>query len=250
MTTPTASTLPSTYPWIVAIHDRHHGHSVYAGFDDFEDAQDSAEDFGPTAKIQAAWGAEGLADWTPEPTAPFITSTKWGSAHNCTLDYSNGDTVKVSGRRKPAGSAATRYRAIGGHTGHSYPGVSVHDTVAALGGEAYPVETFKVGDGATVCGYSDRRAYTVTAVSPSGKTITMQRDTATLLNASGSGEDDALVVTPGGFAAHTEGTQRYSYTPNPTGHTMQARLGNKSLTWKCSHGRVKAGRFEHYDYNF
>jgi hypothetical protein len=38
---------------------------------------------------------------------------------------------------------------------------------------------YKIGDGVTLCGYSDRSAYTVIAVT--AKTITIQRDKATLL---------------------------------------------------------------------
>ena len=40
--------------------------------------------------------------------------------------------------------------------------------------------TPKVGDGATVCHYSDRTACTVIKVSPSGKTIHLREDVATL----------------------------------------------------------------------
>jgi len=112
---------------------------------------------------------------------------------------------------------------------------------------------FKVGDGATELLYSDAHAYTVIAVSKNGRIITMQRDKATLLNGADSGEPDALKFTPGGFAAHCEGTPRYSYERDPEGGIIKAslRINNKWRRQNCtSSGRVIAGRHEHYDYNF
>jgi len=124
---------------------------------------------------------------------------------------------------------------------------------------------YKVGDGATLCGWSDRHAYTVIAVTP--QSITLQRDKATLLNGFNSGEPDALIMTPGGFAGHTEGTQRYSYEPNPNGEICVARMKKKlRKVWtegedgkysyvthphfmNCS-STVVPGRSENYDYNF
>jgi hypothetical protein len=48
---------------------------------------------------------------------------------------------------------------------------------------------------------------------------------------------------------HTDGVQRYAYTPNADGATIKIRLG-KSKQWKSRHGSVVAGRSEFYDYNF
>ncbi len=131
---------------------------------------------------------------------------------------------------------------------------------------------FSVGDGATLCGYSDRTAYTVIAVTAS--TITLQRDKATLLNGRDSGQPDALTFTAGGFVGHTEGVQRYSYERNTSGHIVKAHIGRKlkkqSLPcgeWtkdgqgnlvthklvpsiKAGSSNVIAGRHEHYDFNF
>ncbi len=111
--------------------------------------------------------------------------------------------------------------------------------------------SFSVGDGATVVLYSDRHAYTVVAVSKSGKTITLQRDKATLLNSAGSGEPDALVFEPGGFAGHTSGVQRWAYEEDEDGKTIKASL-RKDGRWRVSKSgeRVKPGRHEHYDFNF
>ena len=124
---------------------------------------------------------------------------------------------------------------------------------------------YKVGDGVTLCGYSDREAYTVIAVTP--KTITIQRDKATLLNGFDSGEPDALQFSPGGFCGHTYGQQRYSYERNPNGSIGKCHMRKRpTLVWTKGedgrysdvptadfrHGssRVVAGRSEYYDYNF
>ena len=98
---------------------------------------------------------------------------------------------------------------------------------------------FEVGDGATLCGYSDRDAYTV--IKRTAKTLTIQEDKSTLLNGFESGEKDALVCHPGGFCGHVEGTQRYSYE-------VVARLTKKG--WKVNGSRVVAGRSHYHDYNF
>lgn len=106
---------------------------------------------------------------------------------------------------------------------------------------------FAVGDGATVCLWSDRHAYTVTA--RTDKTLTLRRDKATLLNNVNSGEKDALQFSPGGFVGHTSGTQRYSYAPDEQGQIVKARLTKRGWQTACKE-RVCAGRSEHYDFNF
>jgi hypothetical protein len=124
---------------------------------------------------------------------------------------------------------------------------------------------FKIGDGVTLCGYSDRDAYTVIATT--AKTITIQRDKATLLNGFESGEPDALQFSPGGFVGHTSGTQRYSYERNPEGHILKCHMKKRpTLIWtkgadgiysdvanadfRQGSSRVSAGRSEYYDFNF
>jgi hypothetical protein len=57
--------------------------------------------------------------------------------------------------------------------------------------------TPKVGDGATILRHSDSHACTIVAVSKSGRTITLKRDKATLLNGPKSGEADAQKVAIG-----------------------------------------------------
>lgn len=117
--------------------------------------------------------------------------------------------------------------------------------------------TPKLGDGATYRVYSDRHACTVVAVSKNGKQVTLQRDTATLLNGFKSGESDALVSHPGGFAHHVEGIQRYKYECNPTGQTHKLSL-RKNGRWKLAGDSMRSpgceatfnGRHHFYDFNF
>jgi hypothetical protein len=111
----------------------------------------------------------------------------------------------------------------------------------------------KVGDGATICYWSDREACTVIEVK-SPRCITIQRDIVKLLNGADSGEPDALKVTPGGFVAHTEGVQRWECIRGPLGRKYEVTLrknGKWILRGDSLHGtEVIAGRHEHYDYNY
>jgi len=115
--------------------------------------------------------------------------------------------------------------------------------------------TPKVGDGATILQYSDRHACTIVAVSKSGRTITLKRDKATLLNGPKSGEPDAMKFSVGGFFGHMSGTQRYSYEPDPTATEQKATLrkdGHYHIVGAgIRSGKVLIGvRREHYDHNF
>lgn len=64
----------------------------------------------------------------------------------------------------------------------------------------------KVGDGATIYAYTDRYAATVIAVSPSGKTVTVQEDNAD------------WEVWPSGYA------KANSFVPSPNGRTWTVTL--------------------------
>ena len=117
-------------------------------------------------------------------------------------------------------------------------------------------EQIKVGDGATIVGWSDRHAATVVEVSKNGRQVTLQEDKATLLNGATSGEPDALVVTPGGFACHTEGTQRWGLQRDPEGRRMRFSL-RKNGAWVMVGESLKGGqrarigeRHHYYDFNF
>ena len=109
---------------------------------------------------------------------------------------------------------------------------------------------FEVGDGATVHYYSDCKAFTVIEVSKSGKRIKIQNDKATLLNGVNSGEPDALIMTSGGFAGHTSGSQRYKYERDESRGILTASL-RKDGNWRVTdHGKVSSGRYEFYNFNF
>jgi hypothetical protein len=108
------------------------------------------------------------------------------------------------------------------------------------------VNDFKIGEGATILNYSDKIACTVIAMTP--KSITVQEDTATLLNGFNSNAKDKLTFSTGGFLGHVSGEQRYSYSPNASGikHTF------KQTTKKGVIGvrGLITGRSHLYDYNF
>jgi hypothetical protein len=122
----------------------------------------------------------------------------------------------------------------------------------------HELDNAKIGDGITVRVYSDRDAYTV--LSRSTTRITLQEDTATLLNGFDSGEPDALKSYPGGFAAHVEGRQRYSYERNSRGRRIKISrrtLKSGKVIWKQTGsatrspgGEASAGRHKFHDYNF
>lgn len=101
---------------------------------------------------------------------------------------------------------------------------------------------WSVGDGATLCYWTDRHACTVIRVTRC--TITIQRDTAT--------PDPNWVrdFTPGGFMGHTANDRdlTYTYAADPTGATYVARLTKRG--WMANGLRVVPGRREFYDSNF
>jgi hypothetical protein len=71
-----------------------------------------------------------------------------------------------------------------------------------------PVETPKVGDGATILSWSDRTPATVVFVSENGKTIHIQEDNAVRTDSNGMSE-----------------CQSYSFTANPSAPVQRARPG-------------------------
>lgn len=105
-------------------------------------------------------------------------------------------------------------------------------------------ERFEPGDGASVRLWTDAHAYTVIRVSPSGKTVTLQRAKATL------DPEWKPEMIPGGFAAHTVNNheQRWTYEPDPDGAVITARFTRRG--WMRTGQRVTHGYYEHYDYNF
>jgi hypothetical protein len=134
-------------------------------------------------------------------------------------------------------------------------------TIATAETTRTEASSIEVGDGGTFTVYTDRYAVTVIEVRRNGREIVLQRDKATLLNGFNSGEDDALTFTPGGFCGHTEGDQRYSYEPDPTGEKIRVTLRTRkdgSKVYKSVGTRTNeyggvfrpGERREHYDFNF
>jgi hypothetical protein len=103
----------------------------------------------------------------------------------------------------------------------------------------------KPGDGATICHFSDRTACTVVRVSPSGITLWIQRDIATL-------DDWKPEIVPGGFSGHcvNNDSQRYAYQPDPGGTMHRARLRKDGRYRTTNNERVIPGRHHFHDYNF
>jgi hypothetical protein len=101
------------------------------------------------------------------------------------------------------------------------------------------------GDGATICHYSDRTACTVARVSPSGKTLYLQPDIATL-------DGWKPEIIPGGFSGHcvNNAEQTYAYTPNPTGSMIRASLRKDGRFRTTNNEPVIPGRHQFHDYNF
>ena len=102
-----------------------------------------------------------------------------------------------------------------------------------------------VGDGATICHFSDRTARTVVRVSPSGKTAYLQPDIATL-------DGWKPEILPGGFAGHCVNNheQPYTYQPDPGAPLHRASI-RKDGRYRTTGGeRVVPGRHHFHDYNF
>jgi len=109
--------------------------------------------------------------------------------------------------------------------------------------KGYPNQ-FKVGDGATMHIGSDANVWTVIAVSPSGKTITIQGDKATL---DPTWKPD---FHPGGFVGHVSNNheQRWITERDENGPVRQARLTKRG--WSANGMPVTKGRRYFHDYNF
>lgn len=90
-----------------------------------------------------------------------------------------------------------------------------------------------VGDGATELCWTDRHAFTVIAVSKSGKRVTVQRDIATRSDKNGMSD-----------------CQSYIFSRDPNGETRELKL-SKRKGWTDGSARFSIGtRSEHYDYSF
>lgn len=104
-----------------------------------------------------------------------------------------------------------------------------------------------VGDGCTYHLWSD--SYACTVIKKTKKTITIQRDKATL------SPDFKPEWIAGGFAAHCTNAedQSYTYERNPNGEIYVCHWSEKEGRYRSgSDGSIKigVGRHEYYDYNF
>lgn len=105
----------------------------------------------------------------------------------------------------------------------------------------------EVGDGATICLWSDREACTV--VRRTAKTLVVQRDKAI------RDPEFKPEWVPGGFSAICTNCeeQRWTYERDPNGATTRFHWSEKFGGWQAgSDGSIKLarGRHEYYDYNF
>jgi hypothetical protein len=103
-----------------------------------------------------------------------------------------------------------------------------------------------IGDGVTICYYSDCHAFTV--VKLKGKKMWLQKDKATLK------EGHKPDITPGGFAGHCNNNHelQYDYEPDIDAYLEPCYL-NKKGDWKPSHNKSASiihGRHKFHDYNF
>lgn len=105
----------------------------------------------------------------------------------------------------------------------------------------------EVGDGVTMCLWSDRHACTV--IARTAKTMTIQRDKATR---DPNFKPEWIL---GGFSAICTNSheQEWTYERDPDGEIIKCRWSEKRGGWQTgSDGsiRIMRGRHEHYDYNF
>ncbi len=130
---------------------------------------------------------------------------------------------------------------------------------ADAGPEAPPAAKLAIGEGGTHTTYTDANAGYVEAISPNGKTAMVRMAKQTLLNGCNSGEPDALVRHPGGFAGHVEGTQRWAVEANPDGHLEKFTLRKSGAfwIWKLAGSATREpgnsltkGHHPQYDFNF
>ena len=107
------------------------------------------------------------------------------------------------------------------------------------------IDQLKVGDGATVCYWTDATACTV--IKRTAKTLTLRQDKATLKP---SFKPEFIL---GGFAAHcvNQAEQDYDYEPDPNGRIFRAYWSQSKKGFYVERTlRVIPGRHEFYDYNF
>lgn len=96
-----------------------------------------------------------------------------------------------------------------------------------------------IGEGATISFYSDRKAGTVIAVSPSGKHITIQLDDAVRIDNNGMSESQTYEFTPN----TNNGTLDFSLRKDGRFHEVGAKMYEGA---RCFIGNRSA----YYDFSF
>lgn len=92
----------------------------------------------------------------------------------------------------------------------------------------------KVGMGCTILWYTDRSPATIIAVSPSGKTVTVQEDKSTREDTNGMSE-----------------SQNYTYERDPEGTIRVFRFSRVRHVWNSDGLRLRIGdRNKYHDYGF
>ena len=101
-----------------------------------------------------------------------------------------------------------------------------------------------VGDGVTLCLYTDRQAFTV--IRKTKCAIVIQRDKATLAN----GFKPEFVT--GGFSAHcvNQDDQEWVYERDPNGEIHTCRWSEVKGRYTYNGCNIINGRHEYYDWNF
>jgi hypothetical protein len=109
-------------------------------------------------------------------------------------------------------------------------GSLMNHLMSGTNGQPHP----QVGMGATILGWTDRHAATIVEVSPSGKTIVIQRDNAKRIDSNGMSE-----------------SQQYEFTPNADAERETFRL-RKTGEYRSKYGaNLRIGeRSEYFDYSF
>ena len=107
---------------------------------------------------------------------------------------------------------------------------SLINHVMANSGQAKP----EVGMGCTIFSWTDRHAATIITVSPSGKTVKVQRDIAKRTDTNGMSE-----------------VQSYEYSPDPEARVLTFRLTKKGWRSTDTSGSLGIGfRKAYHDYSF
>ena len=124
-----------------------------------------------------------------------------------------------------------------------HPHCDYSDIVETYHGE-YFRDNAKVGDGATICLWSDREAYTIIKRTPC--TLTLRRCKATLK------PEWKPIWYEGGFAGHcaNQNEQDYTYEEDENGRVVTVHWSNKWKRFRDGACTVVPGRKEFYDYNF